>query len=93
VDGGGWELFVSCICFDNSCPTTHRDTPPFSHDPLKPNANKQHKRYRTLPRQSRYAQHRLRVLGRAIELLAISRPSRTAEQQRDLDEALRGLKL
>jgi hypothetical protein len=30
-------------------------------------------RYLSLPRQSRYAQHRLRVLGRAIELLAISR--------------------
>ncbi|GBF88211.1 hypothetical protein Rsub_00923 [Raphidocelis subcapitata] len=49
--------------------------------------------YRSLPRASRYAQHRLRVLGRAIELLAIGRAARTAAQQRDLDDMLHGLKL
>jgi hypothetical protein len=58
-----------------------------------PNNAPRARRYRTLPRASRYAQHRLRVLGRAIELLGISRRARTAAQQRDLEEVLRGLKL
>lgn len=99
--------------------------------PLQPPPPRAARRYRSLPRQSRYAQHRLRVLGRAIELLGISRcggrrlaplktgdgcqggradavcvyqharalaalicrSMRTAVQQRDLDDMLKGLKI
>lgn len=71
----------------------HAPKPPKPSSSTTKTNNKQPKRYRALPRQSRYAQHRLRVLGRAIELLSVARAARTAAQQADLDEMLRGLRL